>query len=524
MSVSTAKSHIEIDQSLFSQSYLKETLLSLDKALSVYEYQGQITALERAGSSLGAPYKHVCDLPATSGTLLGSAEFLRAYNLKYAYMTGAMANGIASADLVIKAAKAGLLGSYGAGGLHPSIIEQDLIKISSALTNESYAVNLIHSPMESMLEKRCVELLFKYDVHVVEASAFMSVNENIVLYRVAGLYHDGDRVCAKNKVIAKISRPEVAVQFASPAPEHILNKLVESGQITKQQAIWAKDIAVADDITVEADSGGHTDRRALTTLFPVIRRLVSQQNEQHQYVTPIRVGAAGSIGTPDAVLAAFSMGADYIVTGSVNQSCVESGSSDKVRKVLANVSIADVDMAPAADMFEMGVQLQVVKKGTLFPMRAKQLYNLYKEYACIEDIPQDVKQKIEKDIFQDTLEGVWDKTKSYFEQRDASQIEKALADPKQKMALIFRSYLGQSSYWANQGLNGREMDYQIWAGSALGAFNDWVAGTELEAIENRHVDVVAKTLMWSGAYLQRLSILKAHGLEVSPSYFNVKSI
>ena len=29
-------------------------------------------------------------------------------------------------------------------------------------------------------------------------------------------------------------------------------------------------------------------------------------------------------------------------------------------------------MAPAADMFEMGVKLQVLKRGTMFPMRAAQ--------------------------------------------------------------------------------------------------------------------------------------------------------
>ena len=33
--------------------------------------------------------------------------------------------------------------------------------------------------------------------------------------------------------------------------------------------------------------------------------------------------------------------------------------------------MADVSMAPAADMFEMGVQLQVLKRGTLFPMQAR---------------------------------------------------------------------------------------------------------------------------------------------------------
>ena len=58
------------------------------------------------------------------------------------------------------------------------------------------------------------------------------------------------------------------------------------------------------------------------------------------------------------------MGAAYVVTGSVNQACVESGTSDAVRQMLAEAGQADVAMAPAADMFEMGVKVQVLKRGT----------------------------------------------------------------------------------------------------------------------------------------------------------------
>ncbi|MFA0070363.1 2-nitropropane dioxygenase, partial [Vibrio breoganii] len=77
----------------------------------------------------------------------------------------------------------------------------------------------------------------------------------------------------------------------------------------------------------------------------------------------------GGVGTPDAALATFNMGAAYIVTGSINQACVEAGASEHTRKLLSTTEMADVTMAPAADMFEMGVKLQVVKRGTLFPMR-----------------------------------------------------------------------------------------------------------------------------------------------------------
>src|ERR1019366_8424775 len=54
----------------------------------------------------------------------------------------------------------------------------------------------------------------------------------------------------------------------------------------------------------------------------------------------------------------------------------ESGASEGVRRLLAQAEQADTAMAPAADMFEMGVKVQVLKRGTMFPMRAAKLYEL----------------------------------------------------------------------------------------------------------------------------------------------------
>ena len=102
---------------------------------------------------------------------------------------------------------------------------------------------------------------------------------------------------------------------------------------------------------------------------------------------PPRVGAAGGISTPWSAAAAFAMGASYVVVGSVNQSCVESGTSDAVRKMLAQAQQADIAMAPAADMFEMGVKVQVLKRGTMFAMRAAKLLEFYRAHDAIDRIP-----------------------------------------------------------------------------------------------------------------------------------------
>ena len=181
---------------------------------------------------------------------------------------------------------------------------------------------------------------------------------------------------------------------------------------------------MADDITVEADSGGHTDNRPLVSVLPSIIALRDQIQAKHQYKEAIRVGVGGGIGTPHAALGAFMMGAAYIVTGSVNQACYQAAASEHTRKVLAEADMADVIMAPAADMFEMGVKLQVLKRGTLFAMRAQKLYELYQSYDSIDDIPKEERAKIEKQIFRQPLEDIWQGTISFFNERDPQVIEK----------------------------------------------------------------------------------------------------
>ena len=191
-------------------------------------------------------------------------------------------------------------------------------------------------------------------------------------------------------------------------------------------------------------------------------RIRDEIQARYNYPTPVRVGAAGGISTPQSALAAFMMGAAYIVTGSVNQACLEAGTSTHTKNLLAQAEMADVIMAPAGDMFEMGVKVQVLKRGTLFGMRSQKLYELYKKYNSIEEIPTAERDKLERQIFQKNLAEVWQDTVDYFNRRDPGEIQRATNNPKRKMALIFRWYLGLSSRWATLGEPKRVMDYQIW--------------------------------------------------------------
>ena len=144
----------------------------------------------------------------------------------------------------------------------------------------------------------------------------------------------------------------------------------------------------------------------------------------------VRVGAAGGISTPHAVAGALTMGADYLVTGSINQACLESGSSDIVRKMLAETRQAEVTMAPAADMFEMGVKVQVLKRGTLFAMRAHKLYELYRAHESLESLPEKERINLEKTVFKKPIDQVWTETEEFFRHRDPEQLVRAAKDSK----------------------------------------------------------------------------------------------
>jgi trans-AT polyketide synthase, acyltransferase and oxidoreductase domains len=454
-------------------------------------------------------------VPACRPEDLGDASFRADHGLRYAYLAGAMANGIGSAEIVEAMSRAGMLGFFGAAGLALGAVDAAISRIQRTLGDFPYGFNLIHSPNEPEGEKAVADLYVLRDVRLVEASAYLDLTLPLVRYRLHGIRRDGSgRVVTPNRVIAKASRVEVAAKFFAPPPERFVQELVRTGELTPEQARWAAQIPVAQDLTAEADSGGHTDNRPAITLLPTLIALRDRLQAQYGYEEPLRVGAAGGIATPASAAAAFAMGAAYVLTGSVNQACVESGSSDAVRELLARAEQADVAMAPAADMFEMGVKVQVLKRGTLFAMRAAKLYELYRAYPSLDALPAAERTALEKNLFRASLDEIWEQTRTYFLTRDPAQAERAEREPKHKMALVFRWYLGQSSRWANAGEATRQTDYQVWCGPAMGAFNEWARGSFLEQPGNRCVVTVALNLLYGAAVLTRVQMLRCQGVTV----------
>lgn len=434
-----------------------------------------------------------------SAERLGAASFRAAYGLRHAYGAGAMYQGIASADLVVRLAQAGLLGFFGAGGLPLKEVDTAIASIKARVpAGTAWGSNFIAHAHAPQMEDDLADLLLRHGVNLIEASAFMEVTPSLVRYRARGLRRDGRVVHAGNRIVAKVSRPDVAAQFLAPAPDRLIERLLASGELNGDEAALLRAVPMADAIVVESDSGGHTDQGMPFTLIPAVLRVRDAAQARFPDFGPLHVGAAGGIGTPEAAAAVFMLGADFIVTGSVNQCSPQAGTSDAVKDLLAGMNVYDTDYAPSGEMFEMGSKVQVLKKGLFFAARANKLVGLYRQHDSLDQIDPTVRRQIEERYFQRSLDQVFDEVRASYR---PAEVERAERSPKHRMALVFKRYFRDTTRWALAGDLAHKVDFQVHCGPAMGALNQWVAGSDLADWRSRHVDVLADRLMEQTATL-----------------------
>ena len=446
------------------------------------------------------PVAAVAAPPAALGITaerLGATSFLRDYKVRRAYGAGAMEQGIASQDLVIRMGRAGYLGFFGAGGLGVAEIEESIRSIKQSLAaGESFGVNLASCPDDPKAEMAVVDLCLRSGVRFLEASGFITASPALIRYRLKGLSKDREgRLVSAHKVIARVSRPEVAAAFLAPPPKAALAELLDAGLISEEEELWPQRFPLADDICVEAEPG----TGGITSLLPTIIRQRDEACQRHNYDTAVRVGCAGGIGTPEAAAAVFLLGADFILTGSVNQCTVEAGTSDEVKDILQSVNLQDTEYAPTGELFELGAKVQVLKKGVLFPARANRLYDLWRCHGSWEEIDAATRVRIERDYFGRSFERVYEESVRVDLKKSPQEIEKAERDARHKMALVFRWYCGHAMRLALAGVKAQKANYHVPCEPALGALNQWVKGTPLESWRHRHVDIIADRIMEGAA-------------------------
>ena len=135
--------------------------------------------------------------------------------------------------------------------------------------------------------------------------------------------------------------------------------------------------------------------------------------------------------------------------------------------------------------------------------KAQKLYDLYKHHDSLEEIDEAVRRQIQDKYFGRSFDDVWSETRDFYLRTKPDEIEKAEQSPKAKMGLIFRWYFVHTMRIALNGDEEQRVNYQVHCGPALGAFNQWVKGSDLEEWRNRHVDELAERLMKSTAEVLR---------------------
>jgi PfaD family protein len=424
----------------------------------------------------------------------GNPAFQQRYGCKWNYVAGSMYRGISSESMVVAMSNAKLLSFFGSAGLSIIELENRINSIQSRITHSfPYGMCLICDLNKPDVEMQQVHLFIKYHVPVIEASAFSAITPALVYCRLKGLRLDDSGIVVPRRIIGKCSRLEVARIFLSPPPIDIVNELVALDLINNEEAVLSQNIPMVDDIAIEGDSGGHTTQGVAFALVPTIISLKNKMKQRFGYQEEIMVGYGGGIGTPNSIVSAFAMGADFIFTGSINQCTVESGAHEVVKDILSKVSIHDTTIAPAGDMFEIGAKVQVVKKYSMFPQRANWLYQLFMQYDSLEALPDGTRLRIEKEIFKKSLSQVWIDVCRY---KNAEQIQEAVENPRVKMKFLFQWYFANSNKVTMDGIEDEKSNFQIHCGPAMGAFNKWVEGTELQSWRKRHVAAIAEKLMY----------------------------
>lgn len=408
-------------------------------------------------------------------TALGSASFRDRYGLAHACVAGSMYGGVSGVELLSRLAKAGGMGFFGAGGLPMAEVEAGIGAIAAELGSDNpFGAALPYHPSDPARELALADLYLRLGVTVVEASGHLEITPGLVKFRLKG-----------GSVLAKVSRTDIAEQMLSPAPAALVRLLREQGHLTAAEESRAATLPVARDVVVEAGSGWLSGPATLTTLLPSVLRLRDRLAGDGERV---HVGAAGGIGTPEAAAAALHMGAEFLLTGSINQCTVEAATSARAKDILRSLSVHDIDVAPWPGMFELGAKNTVARKGLFYPARATKLHELWRAHDRYVDIDPAVRDQIER----------------HYLRRSFAEVLAEIGpsgQSKQDMAEVFRTYLTSAFAFARDGVEDRKVDYHIPCGPAMGAFNDWVRGTELEPWQRRHVDSVTEHLLTATAAL-----------------------
>ena len=133
-----------------------EALRDLSRTVTLLQRNGRWSLSDE---TIGGEHHAVA--PPCSPEDLGDATFCRDVGIRYPYLSGSMANGIGSVEIVEAMGGAGLVGFFGAAGLSLAAIEKAIDRLETTLAGRPFGFNLIHTPNEPEIEKAVVDLYIR---------------------------------------------------------------------------------------------------------------------------------------------------------------------------------------------------------------------------------------------------------------------------------------------------------------------------------------------------------------------------
>jgi nitronate monooxygenase len=236
--------------------------------------------------------------------------------------------GVTTSAMVVGVAEAGGLGSLPLSNLSPEVARSTFFEIRRRTSKPINANFLCHEPAEwnPVHHATWAQCLEPYYAELGVDSEMCPPNDLIQTF--------GDAHCA---LIEEIKPEVVSFHFGLPA-KHLLERVRQTGAkvmssaTTVEEAAWLEEAGCDAIIAQGFEAGGHRG----TFLRDNIDAEVGTMALVPHIVDAVRVPviAAGGIGDPRGVAAAFALGASAVQVGTAFLACNEANISPLYRKAL----------------------------------------------------------------------------------------------------------------------------------------------------------------------------------------------
>jgi trans-AT polyketide synthase/acyltransferase/oxidoreductase domain-containing protein len=437
--------------------------------------------------------------PGESSDGLGSARFRRRFGLRRAYVAGSLHHGISSPELVARLARAGALGCLGVQGLAVAQAE-GLIARAMALAgrDRSFCVGVPAGTNQPALEDAIASICIRHSVPALEVRA-EAPSPALARFRLQDLAARS-ATTGPRLVLVKVNSLDAAERFMRPAPAWLTARLVEQRAISPEDAALASHWPMADAVCIEPSARGGEAAPCLSLLPVALARRAALARELRS-AADVSIGLGGGLGDPAAVAAAFALGAEFVLLGSVHLRSAEAALPSSLKARLRSLDLTDIALAPDPDAYESGGRIEIVRAGGAFPAWAMRLREVWESHAHWNEVEPGLRRKLEREAFGCSFDEALSHARAYFAAQAPDEIERSERDGRHRMALVFRwaQYRAlQSTLSTDQPANPH-----LRCSAALGSFNHWWPTQDRADADLPHADAIAEAMMDGAARVLR---------------------